>query len=544
MNLFDLLINKTKGKPAGGAAQLEPTIEPVTISDTTQPSQSVSEDISFAPLVKDPYADNSGYRKSGRMASGAAPTYNELSLKQKMGRKLGDALLGKQAESTDSVGDMQATISKNPRSGGILRDFASGYQENRFNPLSIDNFGQKTLIDGRNKGFAYRLGEGLGSLVRFGESPLGRSLLVAGAVGLTGGNPLQMMAFGTSTGMQNQANRMRDKAYRQDLIDYAQQTLRNQEGFNELSPEEQTQVLQNMEMDEAYKNLTDKEAKNKMLSDAQSQYLKNRQEQQLNSVADRINAYRGYLDNDTYNNMMQAQQLRDNAAYRKMYFDTQQTNLEAQREWQRQQAEYAKQQDAINNQLKREQIQQQAADRAADRDFKYYSTNLAHNDRIASIIANNQPKTNPLSDSQVNTISQMDSAIEDMNRIIKTYSSPQYNSYFGASGFIKRNPITGRFDPIVSQMSQDIDLMRKTVAKAKEGGRLTDQDQKYYEKALMNPNLTQDKFIQLAKRFQDTQIKQRDIVLKNYAKAGKDITNFVREDNGYQSVGKYKVRVK
>lgn len=117
------------------------------------------------------------------------------------------------------------TTSSNPRTGGIFRDFSGGYQENRFTPASLDNFGQNTLADGRNKGFAYRAGEALGSLTRFGESPLGRGLLVGGTIGALGGDPTAMLAFGASTSMMNQGNRMNDQLYRN--------TLKNDYGYSD-----------------------------------------------------------------------------------------------------------------------------------------------------------------------------------------------------------------------------------------------------------------------------------------------------------------------
>lgn len=356
---------------------------------------------------------------------------------------------------------------------GLLNDIAGGYNENRNNPISMSNFGQNTLNNGRKKGFAYRLGEGLGSLARIGESPLGRSLLVGGLVGATGGNSLEALVYGAQTGMMNQQNRNQDRLYRDDLIRSYQQSLEN-------SPE--------------FANL----------SDAEKQI-------QLQNIADSINSTRGYMTPQTYSNMIQSNQLRDNAAYRKMYYDNQQQQFKEQQEWRKQQAEM------------------QRAENAANRAFNYYNANLSHQDRVAAL--ENELRGKPLSDSQVNDVTAIDNAIADTDRIIQTYSDPKYKSYFGLSGYAKRNPITSKFDPIASKMSQDIDLFRKTVAKAKEGGRLTDQDQKYYEKALANPNLTQTEFVQLMREYQQTQNKQRQILLGNYAKQGKNVSNFLTEEN-------------
>ena len=123
-----------------------------------------------------------------------------------------------------------STISENPRVGGALRDVAGGYNENLNNAISLDNFGQNETPDGRKKGFAYRLGEGLGSISRFAQSPLGRGLIVGGLVGATGGDALPMLAYGAGTTMQNQANIMNDKLYRNALEDEGVDTS-NLKGF-------------------------------------------------------------------------------------------------------------------------------------------------------------------------------------------------------------------------------------------------------------------------------------------------------------------------
>jgi hypothetical protein len=220
--LYDLLT----GQATGGASAVLPEMTPITVED---------KEVEFAPLKKDPYADSAGVRKSGRFASGEAPTSNELSLKQ----KISNALLGEQAPATDTINSddtnaLSSTISENPRRGGILRDIASGYNENRSTPISLENFGQNTLADGRNKGFAYRLGEGLGSLARIGESPLGRGLITAGLVGATGGSGLEALAYGGQAGALNQQNRSADQMYRNQLKDnygYSEDDLNKVHGY-------------------------------------------------------------------------------------------------------------------------------------------------------------------------------------------------------------------------------------------------------------------------------------------------------------------------
>ena len=248
----------------------------------------------------------------------------------------------------NSYAPIQATVSEAPRVGGLLNDVASGYRENRNTPFGIQN-----LEPNKNKGIGYRIGEGLGSAVRFGESPAGRALLVGGILGATGGDALQSITYGASTGMQNQANRMNDKIYRNDLINTQQQALINSPKFNQLSEAEQKQILDQLHTDSNYMGLSKEEAKGlnteqyraklgekqtNMKNKAIENYLTGRQSQQLQDIADKVNSYRGYLGEKTYGNLINSQQLRDNAAYRKMFYDAQQANLREQMEFRRQQA--------------------------------------------------------------------------------------------------------------------------------------------------------------------------------------------------------------
>lgn len=321
-----------------------------------------NKNIEFAPLQRDPLANSAGTRPDGTFAQ--APSIEAVLLdnnghslpnqtiqperrvtlgdraKNKvtnLSQRVGDLLLGQRTEPTDNInigdGTINATISNNPRKGGLLRDFAGGFRENLTTPASLENFGQNTLADGRRKGFGYRAGEALGTLGRVLESPLGRGLLTAGIVGATGGSGLEALAYGGTAGSLNQQLRNNDRMYRNDLITTQQNALRNNEAFNKLSEAEQAQ--------------------------------------QLNNIENNINRMRGYVTPDTYNNFIRSQQLRENADWRKFYYDDQKAERQLTREIAQQEREYQHQQDAINNQIRREQIAQQAADRSANRDIQY-----------------------------------------------------------------------------------------------------------------------------------------------------------------------------
>lgn len=151
----------------------------------------------------------------------------------KVGNIVGDAILGKQEPSNDYVNlqNVDTTtpeykenmpladigISGNPRVGGLLNDIKAGAQENFNTKFTPSNWEEKLGADGRKKGLAYKFGEGLGSLAKFAESPVGRGLLMAGVVGASGGNGLQALGYGATTGVLNQQHRLEDKMYRDEL---------------------------------------------------------------------------------------------------------------------------------------------------------------------------------------------------------------------------------------------------------------------------------------------------------------------------------------
>ena len=186
---------------------------------------------------------------------------------------------------------------------GAKENFATGFAS----PNLTDNTGEFG-----KKSASYRLGEGIGTLGRFLESPLGRGLLVGGIVGASGGSGLEALGYGAGTTMGNQGNRMRDRAYRDDLIRSGKQAVMN-------SPE--------------FKATNDPMARQAMLDD----------------VENRVNGYRGYITDDVYRNMIDSQIAQENAGYRRMYYDNQARQDELLTNLKNEQFEYQKKQDAIKN---------------------------------------------------------------------------------------------------------------------------------------------------------------------------------------------------
>lgn len=233
---------------------------------------------------------------------------------------------------------------------------------------------------------------------------------------------------------------------------------------------------------------------------------------------------RGWLGDDTFKYLLEDQQVRDNAAYRNALLQSNLMNQREMMDYRKQEAVRKARQDAI------------------DTDIAYKNLGLKEKE-----LAQRGNNVKPLSDTQVKDLKNLADALNDANGIIAKYSDSKYDAGFGISGAVRRNPLTSKFDPLATEMRQDIDLFRKTVARAKEGGRLTDQDQKYYEKAVLNPNLSREDFLSLAREFKNKIEQQRDTALDMYELQGKNVNNFrdyyqrERKGNTTQNGIKYEV---
>lgn len=137
---------------------------------------------------------------------------------------------------------------------GLIPDLISGFQENYTQGFDVNN-----LVP-QNKGLATKIGEGLGTLARFYDKPIGRMAVATGLAALTGNvNP---MNDGINAYVGRQGNLTRDKAYRQNLV---------QMGFNE----------------------------------------------------DKINSIPGIMTDSIYENLIKAKQLQEQQKYREMYLENQ-----------------------------------------------------------------------------------------------------------------------------------------------------------------------------------------------------------------------------
>ena len=145
------------------------------------------------------------------------PDIGKQNEKVNLGTRLSNALFGVQTSQpqinsfiNDENGNVQISsgVNTSPRQGGLLRDIASGFNENMHNNFQLDNLNDKITDNGRNKGIAFRVGEGIGTAAKFSNSPLGRMSITAAAIGAFGGSPLEMAAYGAKAGAGNQQNVM------------------------------------------------------------------------------------------------------------------------------------------------------------------------------------------------------------------------------------------------------------------------------------------------------------------------------------------------
>ena len=141
---------------------------------------------------------------------------------------------------------------------GFFEDFGRGFHENATQGFNVHN-----LAPVQGKGLATRLGEGLGTLARFYDKPIGRMAVATGLSMLTDeANPLNE---GVKAYVGRQNNMTRDKAYRQSLINM---------GVDEA----QVNAIPGIMSDDVYKNMIDALNAQEMRK-YRELYLTNQQEQ-------------------------------------------------------------------------------------------------------------------------------------------------------------------------------------------------------------------------------------------------------------------------
>lgn len=175
---------------------------------------------------------------------------------------------------------------------GLLNDIASGYRENYVTGFAAPNLGQNQTTDGRNKGFAYRLGEGLGSVGRFIDSPLGRGVIAAGLNSALGYDNSLQEGLTAAVGRQNAQTT--DRLYRQQLMrDY---------GY---TPEDLQDVRGNIDS-KTFNDLT------KSQNSAMNVAIRQQTAQSMNKLRE-LQAEKQRIINSTLPEMQKAKLLQENA---------------------------------------------------------------------------------------------------------------------------------------------------------------------------------------------------------------------------------------
>lgn len=187
------------------------------------------------------------------------------------------------------------------RKGGLIPDLISGFRENYTQGFDVNNLAPQ------NKGLAARIGEGLGTLARFYDKPIGRFAAAAGLSALTGNvNP---MNEGITAYVGRQGNLTRDKAYRQNLV-------------------------------------------------------------QMGLTEDKINAIPGIMSDDVYKNLVAALNAQEMRKYREAYLTNQQEQNKIMNQFRQDQLKYQRMQDAYDRAQKNREFNYRASQDAINNNLK------------------------------------------------------------------------------------------------------------------------------------------------------------------------------
>lgn len=168
--------------------------------------------------IKDIQLDNNGNIMSEEQRAYEQQKNAPLTLHEKLfGRTVETPAQEEEITITDDKGNEQKIKTKvaglEQVNNGWLNDFGNGYRDNYLNGFKVSNWNN----DGRAKNIAERLGEGLGTALRWVDSPAGRTLITTG-IGLANGvSPAESYGYGLRAGNLHQKLETEDNAYRQLL---------------------------------------------------------------------------------------------------------------------------------------------------------------------------------------------------------------------------------------------------------------------------------------------------------------------------------------
>lgn len=258
---------------------------------------------------------------------------------------------------------------KPERNGGLLNNLYNGYNEN-YN----QSFKPSNLEFGENKGLGYRIGEAAGTLGRIANSSLGRGLITAGIVGATGGSGLEALAYGGQAGLINQVAKKKDSLYRNELLNSYKQSIMNNPKYNKLDSLELEEIENYIKNNEAYIKASSEEEKNKIAANLRdiltAQRITAKQNEAIDNYSAQLAEQKGFINDSMYKQILNSQQLRDNAEYRNIMLSNQQEQNRIMNRYRQEQLTHQRQRAQMEDYYKRQGLNIQQSKLASDNYFR------------------------------------------------------------------------------------------------------------------------------------------------------------------------------
>ncbi|MCI5824566.1 MAG: hypothetical protein MRZ90_06470 [Candidatus Gastranaerophilales bacterium] len=442
---------------------------------------------------------------------------------------------------------------KPERTGGFLNNINKGYNEN-YN----ESFKPSNLELGENKGFGYRIGEAAGTLGRFANSSLGRGLMTAAIVGATGGSGLEALAYGGQAGLINQVAKKKDSLYRNELLNSYKQSIMNNDKYNKLDSAELKEIENYIKNDEAYIKASNEEEKNKIAANLRDELSRQKiiakQNEAINNYTEQLAAQKGFINDDMYKNILNSQQLRDNAEYRNMILNNQQEQNKIMNQYRREQLAYQKQRAQVEDYYKRLGLNIQQSRLAADNYFRRQELAIKKNSPNGNFKDTMSLRKEFLGSASVKNATEIARQWNNVNSLYEQYKSGKIGkNSFDQALITTLNKV---LDP--TSVVRESEFDRTSAGQAmwdklagyqqkliKGGSGLTDENRADLVNSLIIMKQANDKEVQkvaeyyseLAKRYR---INPADIIPENYLTK----STHKSQNHGATQIGNFKVRVK
>lgn len=150
--------------------------------------------------------------------------------------------------------------------------------------------------------------------------------------------------------------------------------------------------------------------------------------------------------------------------------------------------------------------------------------------------------------SELSTLKDSKNALSRLYSLLNTYAGKDKEGLFGTTGLVRRslnNAAMGTLDPVSNQYNQDIGMLKRSIAKAYEGGRMSDQDRMYYDKTLFNPNVDQSSFTEALNKYKEFLQSDLQNTIQTYSTAGRNVSGFQNQTtNNSSGIVKYQLNGK